>query len=269
MRRVHAFEFNDLPSCPRVVRESIVETLGQAYRWGRVLDGVGPLFGDFCARVRCTSVLDLCSGSGEPVSSLLEALGRRGLAPPRFHLSDLFPDVAAMRRVAARHPGLVEVVAEPVDACDVPARHDQPARTIINALHHLPPPVAAGLIADSVAKRRALFVVEGFPRSLRRMAATIPILLVAGALNPLLAPRDRLLKVLSTWATPVVAAAGMWDAVVSALRMYSEAELRELTAGARDYDWEYRLVPYAPAGRAVVFSGVPRPATARARRRSR
>ena len=258
MRRVHAFEFNDLPSCPRVVRESIVETLGLGFRWGRVLDGVGLVFADFCERARCASVLDLCSGSGEPVSILLDALARRGLPPPRFLLSDLYPDVAAMRRVADRHPGLVEVVGEPVDACDVPARHDQPARTIINALHHLPPPVAARLIADTVAKRRALFVVEGFPRSLRRMAAAVPMLLVAGAFNPLLAPRDRWLKLLCAWATPVVAVTGMWDAVVSALRMYDETELREMAAGARDYDWEYREVPYAPGGRAVVFWGIPR-----------
>jgi len=258
VRRVHAFEFNELPACPRVVRESIVETLGLGYRWARVLDGVGPLFADFYARARCASVLDLCSGSGEPVAAMLEALARRGLPQPRFHLSDLYPDVAAMRRAASRHPGLVEVVAEPVDACAVPDRHDQPARTIINALHHLPPPVAARLVADTVAKRRALFVVEGFPRSLGRMAATLPILLVAGALNPLLAPRDRALKLLCTWLTPVVAVAGLWDAVVSALRMYDEAELRAMAAGAEGYDWEYREVPFGPGGRAVVFSGVPR-----------
>lgn len=258
MRRVHGFEFNDLAACPRVVRESIVETLGLGYRWGRVLDGVGPLFVDFCSRARCASVLDLCSGSGEPVSSLLDALARHGLPAPRFHLSDLFPDVAAMGRVAQRHAGLVEVIAEPVDACRVPARHDQPARTIINALHHLPPPVAARLFADTVAQRRALFVVEGFPRSLWRMAATLPLLLVAGAFNPLLAPRDRALKLLCTWLTPVVAATGLWDATVSALRMYSEAELRAMAAAARDYEWEYREVPFFPGGRATVFWGIPR-----------
>ncbi|MBI5481619.1 MAG: hypothetical protein HY906_22370 [Deltaproteobacteria bacterium] len=258
MRRVHAFEFNELASCPRAVRESIVETLGLGLRWGRVLDGVGPVFADFCARARCAAVLDLCSGSGEPVSILLDALARQGLQPPRFLLSDLYPNVAAMRRVAARHPGLVEVVDEPVDACDVPARHDQPARTIVNALHHLPPAAAARLVADSVARRRALFVAEGFPRSLRRMAATLPAMLAAGAVNPWVAPRDRWQKLLVTWATPAVAATGLWDAAVSALRMYSEAELRAMAAGANDYEWQYREVPFFPGGRATVFWGIPR-----------
>jgi hypothetical protein len=258
VRRVHAFEFNDLESCPCAVRESIVETLGLGLRWGRVLDGVGPLFVDFCARARCETVLDLCSGSGEPVSILLDALARQGLRPPRFLLSDLYPNLAAMRRVADRHPGLVAIVEEPLDACDVPARHDQAARCIINALHHLPPEAAARLVADTVAKRRALFVAEGFPRSLLRMAATMPTLLVAGAFNPLIAPRDRWLKLLVTWLTPVVAATGLWDATVSALRMHSEAELRAMAAGARDYEWEYREVPFSPGGRATVFWGIPR-----------
>ena len=258
MRRVHAFEFNDLASCPRVVRESIVETLGLGLRWGRAIDCLGPLFADFCARTRCDAVLDLCSGSGEPVSILLDALVRRGLRPPRFLLSDHDPHVAAMRRVAARHPGLVEVVDEPLDACDVPARHDRAARSIINALHHLPPPLAARLIADSVAKRRALFVAEGFPRSLLRMAASLPILLAAGAVNPLIAPRERWQKLLVTWATPVVAVTGLWDAAVSAVRMHGEAELRAMAAGARGYEWEYREVPFFPGGRATVFWGIPR-----------
>jgi hypothetical protein len=219
---------------------------------------VGPIFADFCARARCTAVLDLCSGSGEPVSILLDSLARRGLRPPRFLLSDLYPNAAAMRRVAARHPGLVEVVDEPLDACDVPARHDRAARSIINALHHLRPPLAARLIADTVAKRRALFVAEGFPRSLRRLGAMLPALLAAGALNPVLAPRGRWLKALCSWATPVVAAAGLWDAAVSALRMHSEAELRAMAASARAYEWEYREVPFFPGGRATVFWGIPR-----------
>jgi hypothetical protein len=116
--RLHAFEFNERPECPAFVRDAIVEALGTGLRWGRMYDAVGPVFAEFCARAGCTEVLDLCSGSGEPVSILLDALARSGVgtfgtgdqagspvAPPRFLLSDLFPNVAAMARVAARHPG--------------------------------------------------------------------------------------------------------------------------------------------------------------------
>lgn len=258
MRRIQAFEWNDLTACPRFLRETIVEALGNGLRLGRIFEGVGPVFAEFCRRAGCDSVLDLCSGSGEPVSILADALARQGLPAPRFVVSDLLPNVAAMERVAARHPGLVEVAREPVDATDVPPHLDRPARTIINALHHFPPELAARIVADSVAKRRALFVLEAFPRSLARMAATLPALTAAAAINPLVAPRDRALKALATWVTPATAILGLWDAVVSALRMHDEGELRAMAAGAADYDWEFREVPFFPRGRATVFFGIPR-----------
>ncbi|MBI4508039.1 MAG: hypothetical protein HY698_00285 [Deltaproteobacteria bacterium] len=255
--RVQAFEFNDLSACPRFLRESIIESLGNGLRWGRVFDGVGPVFADFCRRAGCESVLDLCSGSGEPVSMLLEALARQGLPPVRFVLSDLLPNTAAMERVSGRHPGLVEVTREPVDATCVPTHLDRPARTIINALHHFPPDVAARLIADAVAKRRALFIVESFPRSLARMAATLPALGIAALANPFLTPQDRWLKAFSTYAVPLVPVIGLWDAAVSALRIHDQDDLRAMAARASAYDWEYREIPFFPGGRAMAFFGIP------------
>jgi hypothetical protein len=203
-------------------------------------------------------VLDLCTGTGEPVSILLDAITRAGGKPPRFLLSDLFPNETAMKRVEARHPGFVEAVVEPVDATAVPGQVDRAARSVMSAFHHFPPELASRILADSVAKGRAIFIAEGFPRSLLRLAAILPCMALAVLANPFLTGRDRLAKIFFTFVLPVIPLAGAWDAFVSNRRIHSEAELRALVARlGSGYSWSYREVPFFPFGRAVAFSGVP------------
>lgn len=256
--RVHAFEFNERPECPRFLRDAIVEALGTGLRWGRIYDGVGPVFAEFCARAGADEVLDLCSGSGEPVSILLEALSRSRVAPPRFLVSDLFPNVPSLRQVAARHPGLIEVVERPVDATDVPADVDRRARTVISAFHHFPPALARRILADCVAKRRAVFLLEALTGDLRGLLAILPAMTAGMLATPLLTRRDRLKKALATYVVPVVPLTGLWDAVVSDLRTYRADELRAMVEPlGGGYTWERREVPFAPFGRASCFFGVP------------
>ena len=256
MRRIQAFEFNDTALFPRFLRESIVETLGLGLRWGRIYDAVSPLFASFIERAHVRSVLDIGTGTGEPASILVGALERAGLKAPRFVLSDLFPNLTALARVAARHPGQIEFVRTPVDATNVPPEVDQPARMVISAFHHFPPELARKLLADSVAKGRPIFILEAFPRQLRRLVSILPVMAAAIFVNPFVSGHDRLLKILFTFVIPVIPLAGFSDAVVSILRIHSEGELRALAESlGGSFAWEYHEVPFFPFGRAAVFLG--------------
>lgn len=241
-----------------MIRESIVETLGRGLRWGRVYDGVGNRFADFCQRAGCDTVLDLCSGSGEPVSILLDALRRRGVQAPRFITSDLFPNLASMDRVARRWPSQIEVMRTPVDATAVPDNIEHGARTVISAFHHFPPQLAARILADAVRNRQAIFIVEPCPRKFSRFAAMLPILALSMYINPLLAGSRRLLKGLLTYGVPVVPALGLWDGLVSTMRMYSRGELEHMIADlGGGYRWRFHEEPYFPRGIATIFEGIP------------
>ena len=181
--RIHAFEWNDNEKAPRWLRDSIVEILGRGLRWGRIYVPVAPLFARFLERAGARSVLDLASGSGEPCSILLDAFERAAMAPPRFVVSDLFPNEPALRAVAERHPGRVEVVTESVDATAVPERYDQPARTIITAFHHFTPELARKIFADCVARRRAIFILEPGGRKPRLVFSVLPSMILGTLAN--------------------------------------------------------------------------------------
>jgi hypothetical protein len=267
MRRIHAFEFNDSDWVPEVIRESIVETLGRGLRWGRIYDGVAPSFRELLGAWGDDSVLDLGTGTGEPVSILIRALERLGVTPPRFLLSDLHPNVAAMELIRRRHPNSIAIAVDPIDATSVPPSLDQPARMLVDALHHLTPQAAARVLTDAARSGRAIFVLEGFPRSFVRFLPVLVPMALSVFANPLLAPRRRLLKAFLTYVIPVVPLAGLWDAVVSLLRVYSESELRAFVAGCDSsaHVWHYREIPFGMGlGRAVAFWGVPVEATEKA-----
>jgi hypothetical protein len=257
MGRIHAFEFNDVAACPAFVRDSVVEILGHgltALDFGGV---IAPSFSRFVQQARVSAVLDLASGTGVPARLICDALGE---AAPSFWLSDIYPNAPALREAVAAHPAKLEACMTPVDATAVPRDVAHDARTIINAFHHFRPALAHAVLADAIAQRKAVFIYEGFPRQLRRLAATMPAMGPCVWLNPFRSRRARLLKGLFTYLLPVIPLVSLWDAVVSVLRIYSEPELRALAeaAGGSDYHWAYQEVPYLNGAQAVVFTGIPK-----------
>jgi hypothetical protein len=258
--RIHAFEFNDSEWAPAFVREMVVESLSRTLRWGRMLhDLVGP-FRRFLEASGSSEVLDLCAGAAGPATILASEMRRAGQTPPRFLLTDLYPRVDAWAEARTLRPDHIDFVPDPVDATRIPdSIAEGRARTIINALHHFPPHLASAIFADAVRGSRGIFVAEAFERNPLRFLTLAPAGMAALAANPVLARRDRLAKAALTWLSPVAVGISVWDGVVSTLRVYSEAELREMVAPLGDsFVWEYGHYRYAPLGKGTYFHGVPR-----------
>lgn len=262
--RLQLFEFNDAPWAPPVVRGMIVDALGVALADGRLLDGLVEPFVDFIHAAGSDHILDLCAGTGTPARVLLDALDARGFRP-RLTLTDLHPRVAAWEAIAAARPGQVDFAPTSVDATAVPRELEGAgARVIINALHHLPPALVAGILADAVRQRRSIFIAEGFGRDPLGLRPFLAPGLKAIFTTPLRGSwRDRALRAALVWGSPLGLAVSAWDSLVSTLRIYSEDELRALVAPlGDDFEWRFGWFPVGRAGRGCWFSGVPREARA-------
>lgn len=266
MRRRHLFELNDSAWAPVALRETIIEALSRTLAWGHILRGmVGP-FGRFLAATGAAEVLDLCAGAGGPAAILAAELARAGVHPPRFLMTDLHPHPEAWGRLRAEHEGVIDFVAAPVDATNIPVSLSAGrACVIINALHHFPPGLAGEIVRGACRDAPGVFIAEGFERNPLRFAPFALAGLPALLLNPVLSPRHGLAKAVLTWLTPAALAASVWDGVVSTLRVYTEAELREMVAPLGDaFSWEYGTWEFPGFGRAYYFFGVARGAVARA-----
>ena len=258
MRRLHLFEFNESKWCPRFIRDSVVESLGLILRWGDIYQAAVPLFVLFCRQAKVGKILELASGSGESAAILIDAMQELNEEPPRFILSDLFPNQRALEALTLHYPEIVRAVYEPLDALAVPAELEHDAVAVISSFHHFAPEQAATILADCVKKRTPLFVMEPFQRS---MASFAPLLfwgLLAYLINPFLAGRDKLVKFLFTFGLPVLPFIGLWDGLVSMTRMHSKEELMALAKSLPGgYHWEYHIVPYSTLGRVTVLMGWP------------
>ncbi len=264
-RRLHLLELNDHAATPAALRDVIVSTLSRSLRWGRMLRGLVEPFRAFLAAAGTDEVLDLCAGAGGPAAVLADELAAHGAAP-RFLLTDLYPRPEAWAALRAERPGVLDFIEDPVDATAIPAPLAAGrARTIINAFHHFPPPLARAILADAVRGSRGIFIAEGLNRNPLSFLSMGPAALAALYAEPLLASRDRLLKALLVWGSPVALAAGTWDGLVSTLRIYQEAELRDMVAPLGDhFVWTYGTYPSPLGGRGSYFHGVPRAGAATA-----
>lgn len=257
--RLQLVELNDHERTPAVLRDTIIETLSRALRWGRMLHGLVPPLREFLAAAGTDEVLDVCAGAGGPARVLAAELARAGHAP-RFLLTDLYPRTHEWEDARRAQPDVIDFVPTPVDATAIPADvAGGRARMVVNAFHHFPPALAQAILDDAVAGSRGIFISEAFDRNPLRFLPFAPAALAALAAEPLLAQTDRLAKALLAWATPIAVVAGAFDGLVSTMRIYEPRDLHRMVAHHGDrFRWTHGHYTFPLGGRGFYFYGVPR-----------
>lgn len=259
MKRIQAFEFCERIETPAVIREGIVELLGRGLRLSPVFEKAGPIFYEFCKRAGAQIILDLGSGSGEPCVLLMESLKRRKLPAPDFIISDLIPNVSKMEEVTCKFPEKLTIIRKPLDAANVPGNINHQARTVFNAFHHFPPPLAEKILADAVAKRKAFLILEAFPRNFLNFAGMFPYLHKAYFESFFQKKKSTLRTLEYLLFAPFIALCGLWDACVSIRRTYNREELLAMVKPLGDsYIWEYHEIPFNKYGAVLIFWGLPK-----------
>lgn len=258
--RLQLFEFNDAPWAPAVLRDTLIEALSRALRWGHLLDGLVEPLSRCLTEAGTSQVLDLCAGAGGPGAVLAEAMARRG-HDAHFLLSDLFPHPAEWAALCAAQPGRLAYVPEPLDATRIPPEVGAGrVRVIINALHHFPPALAREVLRGACAGAPAVFIAEGLVRNPLSFAAMAPAGLAALYATPLLAGDRRLARALWTWLTPAALLVSAWDGTVSALRCYLPEELEAMVADLDGFTWTRGEFTHSGGlGRGSWLSGVRQP----------
>ena len=249
MRRYQLFEFLDQAWLPNRLRLAITGYLTAAYAptsvpafWAEMLVGVLEECGLDC-------IVDLASGSGGPMQLVVAEMAKLR-CKPRVTLTDLYPVPTASS---------IEYWPTPVNASCVPAEL-RGLRTMFVAFHHFTPPMARAVLEDACSQHQPICIFEATSRTAGAIATTLMVPLAVLFLTPLVRPIS-VFQIFFTYLIPVIPLLVFWDGLVSHLRTYSAAELRELTAdcSASDFVWESSLIalPRVPYKTAYLF-GRPR-----------
>lgn len=235
--RTHAPELEDEPWFPRPLRDSLTAFLRVSSEKLGIFTKARPVLHEVLerhvARGGARRVVDLCSGGGGPLLSLLDDVpGAQAV------LTDLYPNVEALALAERRLPGRVDAHREPIDATDVPPDLDG-VRTVFNALHHFRPEDAKKLLADAARKKQPICVFEVVERTPLAFAVIAGVPLAVLALTPFTSPPA--LRLALTYGLPVIPLATGWDGFASCLRAYSVLELQALADEVRAEGYAFRV----------------------------
>lgn len=265
MKRLHLFEFQDLPWLPASVRDMITDLLGMTIEVGALYQ---PVLGRLAAALQTTGdrvLLDLCSGGGGPLPGLRRSLAQQHGLEAEVCLSDAYPNLRAFEHIAAREGTGLRFVPTPIDAAQVPP--ELPGfRTLFSCLHHFQPEQVLAILRDAWARGRGIGVFEISERSVLGVTQALLGPIAAWLLTPFVRPW-RWSRLALTYALPIVPPLFVWDGVVSSLRTYTPNELQAMTHALQrdDYRWEIGQVrhPVLPS-RVTYLLGIPQTRTVKA-----
>jgi SAM-dependent methyltransferase len=231
MRRIHAFELEDQPWLPRLIRDYATDFLQFMLDATDAYGPVAPLVTRSLKACGTRRVVDIGSGGGGPWFRLVERV-RAEAGPVEVVLTDLYPSRNAAERVRARSGGEIRHHETPVDALRMPGELDG-FRTLFTALHHFRPAEARAILAGAVRGGHGVGVFEFSERSVRGVLMTLVSPLLVLLATPLIRP-FRWSRLFWTYAVPVVPLVVLWDGVVSALRTNTPEEMEALGRVASD-----------------------------------
>jgi len=257
-KRFHSFEFNEVSFLPTFMRQSTPEVLGQAIIDSEIYASVSKIFARFCSEAGCSKFLDLGSGSGKPVLSLISSLINNKSPVPDFILSDLYPNIAELKSAEEFYHAHISIVESPIDALTIPASLSHDALCMIASFHHFSVADALRILSGAVESNKPIFILEPIT-GMFKDSRSLGIHYTANFFkNPFTAKTNNIKKAIFTYLVPILPFVFLWDACISMARAYSEDEFYEMTMCLTSYTWGYLKIPTSRDGCVAVFYGIPK-----------
>lgn len=256
MGRIHLFEWEDLSWFPKSLRDYGTDFLEFLAQKTGLFQPAVPVLSKALKRLETNQIIDLASGGGGALPGLNKEL-QKEVPGLQITLSDYYPNLSAFKRISNEHANIA-FKAEAVDARAVP-QELKGLRTQFLSLHHFKPKDARAILQNAVDSGQGIAIFEGQERSIPSVLAMVfsPISLLLS--TPFIRP-FRWGRLLFTYLIPIVPLFVLWDGVVSSLRTYSVAEMKELIASLRDadhFEWEVAKVKSGPA-KVLYLVGLPK-----------
>jgi hypothetical protein len=245
MGRIHFFEIEDYPWCPQFIRDGDTDFLRFFINFTNGFHPMVPRIRAALEKTGTHQIQDLCSGGTGPWLKMVKQFANEEKYPVNVKLSDRFPNIPALSYISELSNKTITFHPESVDARNVP--DTLPGfRTMFSAFHHFKPADARAIIADAVKKRSGFAFIDGiYPRTIGVLLVLINIVLVFGSLA-FLRP-FRLSRLFFSYVIPIIPFVLIFDGIVSAIRVYSPAELAELVKDipTEDFVIEYGIERFA------------------------
>ncbi|MDX5326337.1 MAG: hypothetical protein LPK80_08745 [Bacteroidota bacterium] len=254
MKRIHLFEFEDLPWFPSHLRDHATEFLQFLIHHTHLFEPIVDKLIKAIDRSGERRIIDLGSGGGGPWVGLSQELE---VKRPEFEvfLTDLYPNRRALSRVTRKRKN-IHFIKDSVNALKVSSDLTG-FRTMFLSFHHFRPEQALDILQDSVNARSGIGIFEGQERSFASILAMILSPVTVVLTTPFIRP-FRWGRILFTYLIPIIPLVVLWDGVISSFRTYSVEEMKDLISkvqGHETFSWQVGKIPSGP-GKISYLIGV-------------
>jgi ubiquinone/menaquinone biosynthesis C-methylase UbiE len=242
MRRVHAFEFNDLPWFPASFRNAGTDFLQFVANRFDIYKDVLFVIEKGIRSCDNDTMVDIASEGGGGLVKIVEHLKHR-IPKLKIILTDYYPNLEAFKKTKAKQPDAFEYTEASINAMDIPP-HLKGFRTQFLSFHHFKPKNAKAILQNAVDCNQAIGIFEAQQRDFKNLAQRLLSPLSVLILTPFIKP-FKFNQILFTYLIPIIPIFTLWDGVVSVLRTYTEAELKQMIVELKDsarFDWEVATV---------------------------
>ena len=238
VRRIHAFEFEDLTWFPKNLRNYGTDFLQFGANAFDMYKGVMPIILKGVQSSGNRTVIDIASGGGGGLVKIADHL-KNSIPHIKIILSDYYPNIAAFKRTKAKKPDVFEFIEYSVNAIDVPP-HLKGFRTQFLSFHHFRPKDAKAILQNAVDNKQAIGIFEAQQRNSKHLIQMLFSPIAVLLMTPFIKPFE-FDRILFTYLIPVIPLFVLWDGIVSVLRTYTVTELKEMILEVRNhglFDWE-------------------------------
>lgn len=251
MKRIQLFEFEDLPWFPNFIRKCMTRLIVVMHRLLGTRERLVDLLRDVLKKTGENRIVDLCSGSGGPMLFAFEKLRQEtGFEKLQLTLTDFYPNETLAQTINTKEDAQLAYLTKPVDATAV--RNEQKGlRTMVSSFHHMPPPLAKGILKNAQESQAPILIFEisdnSFPIFLNFIAIPINFIMCL-FVTPLARPMTWQ-QLLFTYPIPIIPLAFAWDGAISNARTYTLNDLDELLADLKTetYTWEKGMIKASKA----------------------
>jgi hypothetical protein len=238
LRRIHAFEFEDLSWFPENLRNYTTDFLQFVANVFDIYKNVMPIIEKGVESTANNTIIDTASGGGGGMIRIAEHL-KNSIPYIKIILSDYYPNIAAFKRIKSKQPDVFEYIEYSVNAMNVPPAL-QGLRTQFLSFHHFKPKEAKTIIQNAIDNRQAIGIFEVQQRTIKnfiqRLFSPIAVLMMTPFIKPF-----KIGRILFTYLIPIIPLFVLWDGTISVLRTYTETELKQMVLEVKNhsfFDWE-------------------------------
>ncbi len=258
MKRIHLFEFIDLPWFPNTIRVCMTRLMIVMHNLINAPADVKALILKVLPQSGNKQIIDLCSGSGGPMMSVHKQIQQEYHDDLTLILTDIYPDSNFAERLNNTNHDSISYQLSPVDAANVD-NNLKGVRTLVGGFHHMKPDKAGHILQDAQAKAQPICIYEISDNSLPIFLwwVSIPtIFIMTFFITPLVRPFTWQ-QALFTYLIPIIPLCFAWDGAVSNARTYTLDDMQQLLVNLKEENYRWEMGRIAGKATKLYLLGYP------------